>query len=1087
MYPIFSQKEIKEKLLIFLPKEIPNYAEKIKAVQKFQKAILSSKIKTTKEESLQADFLNLFFGEILGYDYQNPKNWSLEKELKSKTDQTKVDGALGYFSIIDETESKEIEDNKSTNNLIQKADVRAIIELKSANYNLDKPQYRKDFKGSAVAQAFSYVSKQGGNCKWVLVSNFLEIRLYASNDQSRYEQFNILELDQDQNFRWFYYLLSKERLFKKDAVSPTLHLYQNKLEKEENITKEYYAHYSELRVHFLQHLIENNPNKNPFDLLEYTQLIIDRLVFVCFVKDLELVSIFILDKLQKSIKELYDRKQEKFWHELLDFFDALDKGFNGRVPAFNGGLFREKEELKNLQVKNNAINNLFQLTKYDYQSDLNVNILGHIFEQSLSDMEALKEQIAQKGNVSLDEKQLSLRKTNGIFYTPEYITQYMVKESVGVWLEERKEELIEKNNYSTEQKQFWIDYKSVLENVKVLDPSCGSGAFLVQVFDFLWAEWQIVIREIEKLDIITTKKDTNSSKNTISLDLTVSSEQFSEDKIKKHIVSNNLFGVDLNFESVEITRLALWLKTASKKETLADLSPTIKRGNSLISDKNISNFAFDWNKEFLHGFDVIVGNPPYVSHECIEHKNYLQKNYQTFEAFGDLYILFYEKAISLLNPKGILSFITSNSFLKAEYGSSLRNLILENHHVLQLINLEGSKIFEDATVSPIILISKEKTAKQPKEIKVLNHYYSINNTTSFDIFVKENTFYYPSTQSNFWTLKSAKEIDLLAKIKANHKTLEDYETKIRLGIATGANDVFIIDEEKKQEFLKKNFKNNEIIKPILRGRDINRYSYEFANLYVLLTPNEIDVKNEYPDIYSYLDSFDDSFKNRGAKGKHWTNLRATSFLEDFKEEKIIWIELSDKGRFALCKEEIYLLNSAYFLIPPKEFESNYILAILNSKLIQFYLKSIANTSGAGTSRWINQYVKSFPIPVISIENQEVIIQKVKELLKIQNEIDKQNKNFLTILKTEFQINKISKKLKNWYDGDYEEFINEIDKKNILSFQEKKKWLTIFEEEQKLSLSIEKKQSQLDSEIDSLIFELYQINQEEKQIIFDSLD
>ncbi|PIY09935.1 MAG: hypothetical protein COZ18_07055 [Flexibacter sp. CG_4_10_14_3_um_filter_32_15] len=1076
MYTIFSQKEIKEKLLIFLPKEIPNYAEKIKAIQKFQKAILSSKIKTTKEESLQADFLNLFFGEILGYDYQNPKNWSLEKELKSKTDQTKVDGALGYFSMRDNTENNQ--------KPIQNIDVRAIIELKSANYNLDKPQYRKDFKGSAVAQAFSYVSKQGGNCKWVLVSNFLEIRLYASNDQSRYEKFDILELDQDQNFRWFYFLLSKERLFKKDAISPTLHLYQNKLEKEENITKEYYAHYSELRVHFLQHLIENNPHQNPFDLLEYTQLIIDRLVFVCFVKDLELISIFILDKLQKSVKELYDRKQEKFWHELLDFFDALDKGFNGRVPAFNGGLFKEKEELKKIHVKNSAINNLFQLTKYDYQSDLNVNILGHIFEQSLSDIEALKEQIAQTGNVTLNEKQLSLRKTNGIFYTPEYITQYMVKESVGVWLEERKEELLEKNTYSVEKKQFWLDYKTQLESIKVLDPSCGSGAFLVQVFDFLWAEWQIVIREIEKFN---TKNEANSSKTAQSLNLVVSSDEFSEDKIKKHIVSKNLFGVDLNFESVEITRLALWLKTASKKETLADLSPTIKRGNSLISDKAISNFAFDWKTEFLHGFDVIVGNPPYVSHERIEHKSYLQKNYQTFEAFGDLYILFYEKAISLLNSKGVLSFITSNSFLKAEYGSSLRNLILENHHILQLINLEGSKIFEDATVSPIILISKEKTGKEPKEIRVLNHSFSINNAISFDNFVKENQFYYPSTQTNFWTLKSTKEIELLAKIKGNHKTLENYETKIRLGIATGANEVFIIDEEKRQEFLKKNFKNNEIIKPVLRGRDINRYRYEFANLYVLLTPNEIDVKNEYPDIYNYLDSFDENFKNRGAKGKHWTNLRATSFLEDFKEEKIIWIELSNQGRFALCKEEIYLLNSAYFLIPPKEFESSYILAILNSKLIQFYLKSIANTSGAGTSRWINQYVKSFPIPFIPLENQKEISEKVTQFLKIQSKIEKQNKGFIQLLKTEFEEKINTKKLEKWIDLKTKAFIQEITQKEILSLKKKKEWQQFFEDEKKIIVSLYQQLNQLDSQIDTLIFELYQINQEEKQIIFDSLD
>ena len=174
--------------------------------------------------------------------------------------------------------------------------------------------------------------------------------------------------------------------------------------------------------------------------------------------------------------------------------------------------------------------------------------------------------------------------------------------------------------------------------------------------------------------------------------------------------------------------------------------------------------------------------------------------------------------------------------------------------------------------------------------------------------------------------------------------------------------------------------NATIIKPILRGRDIARYYYTLPGLYLLLTKNGVDVKRDYPDIYDHLDSFGTSFKNRGAKGKHWTNLRACSFFDDFSKEKIVWIELTDTGRFALCNEEVYLLNSAYFLLPPSGINTRFLLGILNSSTIRFYLTQIAGTSGMGTSRWINNYVKEFPIPETSKNGQAPLVRLVDRIL-----------------------------------------------------------------------------------------------------------
>ena len=158
-------------------------------------------------------------------------------------------------------------------------------------------------------------------------------------------------------------------------------------------------------------------------------------------------------------------------------------------------------------------------------------------------------------------------------------------------------------------------------------------------------------------------------------------------------------------------------------------------------------------------------------------------------------------------------------------------------------------------------------------------------------------------------------------------------------------------------------------------------AYTLPKQYVLLTKNGVNVERDYPDIYEHLESFGNKFKNRGAQGQHWTNLRACSFYDDFKKEKIVWIELSDVGRFSLCNDEVYLLNSAYFLLPPSDIDSKFLLGILNSSTIRFYLGLVAETSGMGTSRWINNYVKEFPIPVVAPEQQTGLIKIVNQILK----------------------------------------------------------------------------------------------------------
>ena len=419
-------------------------------------------------------------------------------------------------------------------------------------------------------------------------------------------------------------------------------------------------------------------------------------------------------------------------------------------------------------------------------------------------------------------------------------------------------------------------------------------------------------------------------------------------------------------------------------------------------------FDPEWMFGVDQGFDIVLANPPYISHDKIDNdsKNYIRDNYVSFEAFADLYCYFVERGINLSSNEGILCYITSNSYLKAEYGKPLRKFLNSNTTINQLIDIEDYQVFSSAIVNTAILVS-QKGVKPNAKALIVNSSHTGEDT--FQDFITKNSFYYP--QDNFkmktWSLAPQINIDITKKIESTGKTLQQLKTKIRLGLATGANDVFVINEQLVKSLVAKDARNAEIIKPVLKGRDIFRYHFNSPSSYILLTKNGINVRESYPTVYEYLDSQDEDFKQRGAQGVHWTNLRACAFFDDFKKEKIVWIELSDNGRFALSSDEVYLLNSAYFLLPPTGMSTKYLLGILNSRVIQYYLEQVAQTSGMGVSRWINNFVKDFPIP----EADEVISNSIIECVSsIINEYSSENPDKSKIAKFEDEVDHMAYKL-----------------------------------------------------------------------------
>ncbi|SCY18997.1 N-6 DNA Methylase [Nonlabens sp. Hel1_33_55] len=1063
-----------------------------KAYRKYAKYFLNPEIqeniRTSNEEQFQATFLTELFVNVLDYTINPSPKYNLTTEYKNEKNNRKADGAI-------------LNDGATV----------AVVELKGINTR-DLESIRK--------QAFDYKVNHKG-CRFVITSNFEKLRLYIDDatEQVAFDLFQLTEAD----FSLLYLCLHKDNLLK----TIPLKIKQDSLIVEEQITKDFYKDYSLFKRELYRDLVKKNGkvlkvalqndssipddenHQNDLERLEKnvkltlfkkSQKLIDRFLFIFFAEDRGLLQPnYTLKRLSEwdTIRKL--DVDEPLYDRFKKHFNYLDKGRKGdaenkEIFAYNGGLFKPDSILDRVLIDDELLyKHTKKLATYDFESQVDVNILGHIFENSLNEIESINAEI-EGGDF---DKQKSKRKKDGVFYTPKYITKYIVENTVGKLCDEKKaalgfqeEEYFKgrgtgrnKRNDKTIQKLVTIldDYRDWLLQITICDPACGSGAFLNQALDFL-------IKEHQYIDELKTK-------------ILGGGLQFPD--IENTILENNIYGVDLNEESVEIAKLSLWLRTAQPRRKLNDLSSNIKCGNSLIDSKSIAgDKAFHWETAFAKvfengGFDVVIGNPPYVSHDRVDHPKYLKKHYSSYQSFADLFCYFYELGVEIIKENGKLSYITSNSFLKADYGNPLRKYLISNGNITQLINIEDAQIFSDAVVNSVILVFTKSSDKSQKAI-IVNAKYDIK--TDFLQFVSENQYDYnqEDLDSLSWTLIRPEYLKITQKLKGNHPTLEDLQTKIRLGIATGSNQAFLIDEDKKNELINKHYGSAELIQPILRGRDIHRYHYELPNQYILLSKNGIDIPKDYPAVYEHLESFGEKFKARGAKGQHWTNLRACSFFEDFKEEKIVWIELTDSGRFSLCSEEIYLLNSAYFLLPPDGILSGYLLAILNSKAMKFYLHQIANTSGVGTFRYFNIYVKEFPIPNTSQDNQKVFDIKSIDLKESILSFKKIKGTFKKYFESNYSLLKVSRKLENWQDLDFGDFIKELNKAIKATNKQRDKdglpaiatltktdafeWLDLFEQNKKKAQDLQLQINTIEQQIDAMVYELYGLSEDEIRIV-----
>jgi type I restriction-modification system DNA methylase subunit len=1091
--PLFHRQTLNQTVSHFT---FPNNLEKRhQIIINWVNLLRSGKLIAMNEVSLHGQFLGEIFQEVLGYQpVTKSESWEICAETSISDGGGSADAALGFFTAVAGKKNQKKLEGK----------IVAPIELKGAKNDLDNVTPGR--KESAVDQGWRYANYTP-DCRWIIVSNYQEIRLYQTSKTPAYgEVFYFEDLADIEIFKRFYFLLCRDNFLPKSLTSrkPALidQLLSQSNEAEEAITQQLYSEYKQVRLNLAKHFRNTTPDNIADSLLiEKAQKTLDRLLFIAFCEDKQLLP-------HQTIKKAHDYQDpynpRSIWDNYKAVFRSVDEGNEILgTSGYNGGLFKPDSLLDEvLQVSDVICSQLFQLSRFDFGTEVSVDILGRIFEQSVTDLEELR---ALATGEQYDHKQ-GKRKKQGVFYTPAFITQYIAQVALGGYLEQKEAQLrtefeLDKISKRATKKQqdaeikFWEAYRdTVLRNTRIVDPACGSGAFLIAAFDLLLYEYERVNTALRELK----------------------GGQLSVFDLNKTILNHNLYGVDLSPESVEITKLSLWLKTAEPGKPLTYLDDNIKCGNSIIADKSLDDLAFDWEAVFSDvfadgGFDVVLGNPPYVRQELLSSfKPYLQNHYQCYDGVADLYTYFYEKGVNILKPNGILAYIVTNKWLKAGYGKPLRKFFSEQSIFEQIVDFGHAPLFQDADTFPCIISlrkpeSESSETRQKSDDSVWVCPVPCEDLADINLTqYVENEGYSVSWErftQEAWSLEPPAVDDLMAKIKSVGIPLKEFTgVKPCYGIKTGFNQAFLIDDETRNNLVKADPKSAEIIKPYLRGQDIKRWSPEWQNLWIILLKSSSDYKwawsqsenyqnpenifaSQFPAIYQYLVKYKDRLKKRYDQGKHWWELRSCVYYNLFEQPKIIWKDLSTYSEFCFDESGIFT-NDLCFILP---FESQWLLAILNSPVMWYYLFRVTIHGANETLRLKNIYTETLPIAQPSDEIRNQIEPLVNRLIEITKTNQEAKQEILDWLQIEQNIEKLGRKLENFANLDCDTFIKEVKKrrpKNAdFSPKRLKKIRTAYNDYAPLMQTRQGEALQLEQQLTDLVNQAYELTPEEIDLMW----
>ncbi len=732
----------------------------------------------------------------------------------------------------------------------------------------------------------------------------------------------------------------------------------------QTIDESFLEELDEMRTVLAKSFKKNNSHLTSEELTEATQRTIDRLVFIKFLEDKSIEP-------HHYVSEFGNRRTA--WEDFITTSITLDAKYNGVV--FKKSLIDSKNII---EPDNKTFSKICEDLSHDntpYNFDaIPIHILGSIYERFLG-----KIVNATDKRVTIEEKP-EVRKAGGVYYTPQYIVNYIVDNTIGKLIEDKAPKEIAKMRFA--------------------DIACGSGSFLITVYERLLdyhKRWYIEHPEQAKKDGCIFYEGAYR----------LSLQQ------KKDILTNNIYGVDLDSQAVEVTQLSLYLKlledettaTANdtwvmfKEQLLPNLNKNIICGNSLIGTDILEGNLFDYDEEKKlkpmdfdkvfpsvmenGGFDAIVGNPPYVRGENLKDlRDYFGNKFtEVFNGTADLYIYFIYKAIKLLKVKSYLGYIVSNKFSKSNYGYKLREYLSINTTLLEYIDRFDGKVFKQAAVDPSIIILNNKkqnsdsTFSYNKRIKILQSNLNVNGWNFLD--------------NDLHSIKN--------KIETNSKLINSFkDVNIYFGIKSGFAEAFIINKNTKDQLQKQDKVPEEYFKKLLRGRDIKRYKINWNELYL------IDVRigrnlDSFKSLSEHFRVYKKQLENRTDFKEgimKWFNLRPCSYYDEFEKSKIIYPDISERGGFSWDEEQFYFNNTIYMITNAKK----YWVGLLNSSLLSWYYKQIASNLGDKGVRYFKQFVEMIPICKLSeVEKQKMNIlvdQMLTSKKQLQQAKTESDKNYL---------------------------------------------------------------------------------------------
>lgn len=940
-----------------------------------------------RETSHDSEFIQRILIEVLGFigSSEGGGEWTVAKN--HPVGRGNVDVALGSFGPSHEK-------------------IVGVLELKGARTR-DLDAVMPGRNKTPVQQAWEYAVDTRG-VSWILVSNYRELRIYAMGwGRSAFERHDFSTAPT----RETYWRLQKVFSAKALLGGGTQSLLDASAEKGKDITKALYQEYSSLRSKLIAELVQPEDAVSPELAVRFAQTILDRALFIIFTENRGLLP---EQTLKTAVTQRNAFNPQPLWDNLRGLFRAVDEGNSTLgIPGYNGGLFAPNADIDHLTLSDDSCLELLKLAAYDYTDDVDVDVLGHIFEQSVQDIEEIKARLRSSDD---EGEAKGRRRREGIFYTPATVTSQMVESVVGEWLRRRREELgfqelpeLTEQDYESIRRiksgksrgritanrkvqrhiTAWRAYEKALAEVRVLDPACGSGAFLNAVFDYLYREGESINSELT----------------------TLFGGQTHLYRWDAHLLTNNLFGVDINSESVEITKLSLWLKTANREEKLTFLDKNILQRNSL-DDRNevVGHLAIDWAQAFPDGFDIVIANPPYVDSEEMSSsgqtsfRKFLSDRFDFTQGNWDLYIAFLELGFRLLRPDGLQCFITPDKWLSKPFGEAARRGLLP--HLTSMLRL-GPDQFESVRVDAVVTT------------------YSQREGDTLDVLEWNSGAVVPVRSHGKSELAPGAPLDFLFSSRLS--ALEEIESA-----AGTLGDIALCESACAT-------RDCYDLKPLIAD-SIDKTAYRVVNTgtlspYVFRWGRHpmryLKDDYQYPtvDKTRFESEFGDAYVRKSQSKK--LIIKGITLLDGALDLEAKYIP--GKSTLAICHDDESTLKI--------------VAAVINSAVASFYIKEkYASASYNGGVVFTKDMLNALPVPKLG--DTAKLESNVDDLVVKSEELGRQTHDFLRLMAAELGLEKIGRKLSSWPRLDDVGFVDELKKRikgnRKLSLSARSEWLLLFQ-------------------------------------------